>query len=156
MNIAIKRTVASLLTAGMLLTGLTACETPQEKREENLIESFSRDTKIDFEMVVYATTDVNNGQYELQIIGYNKQEGVDDESMIKERYMQANYYITKDEANEFEEVVGDYEIMYPFSEDAIKYLKEIIRKYKPAEVKTAEIADWAYDNFDPVVEEYYK
>ena len=150
------RSVATLLTAGMLLTGFSGCnKTLEEKKEESLLSAFSKDASIDFEMIIYATNSIENGQKQLHIYGYNKQEGIEDESTIKDRYMQANYNITEDEYDEFEEVCGDVEVVYPFNEETLNYFKKIVKKYDPVEVKTGRLIHSAYQEFDGIVEEYY-
>ena len=155
MKTKIKRTVATLLTATMLLTGLTACKTIEDIKEDRLVSAFSKDTDIEFEMVVYAVRPKTSGHKQIIIYGYNKQEDVEDESEIKERYMQANYNVSDEDYAKFKEVFEDTEVVYPFSNEGNTYLRSIIKKYEPVEVKTGEIAVWAYEEFDEIVEEHY-
>ena len=157
MNSILKRTVATFLTAGMLLSGLTACKTVENIKENSLINTFNNDTGVEFEKVLLFTAVKTKDVYELYIIGYDKISEEEKNGKIDlKNYKEAKYLISEDEYNKFIELAPEYDVYYPFSDESHAFLKKIIRKYDPEYVDTADLFPTAYPKLNRIVEEYCK
>ena len=156
MNKVLKRSVATLLTAGMLLAGLTACDTktPEEKKEESLLTAFNKDTNVEFEQILYTVIDIADGEYSIYVIGYNKELSNDNDK--RSVYQEAKYVITKEEFDYYNDLNDDWDVYYPFSEESTNFIRQIIEKYDPEYVDKAILTNEAFNNLDEVVEEYCK
>ena len=155
MNTLIKRSVATLLTAGMLLTGFTACndKTPEEKAETSFVSSSSKDANIDFDYILYASTYYENNDDFLALAAYKKpSEG----STEKGQFYKIIYNIDSAEVDEFRRIAGTYETTFPFNNEMYGFFSEIIKNYEPISAEPTTFSGKGQQLMDSLVEEYVK
>ena len=153
MNSIFKRTVATFLTAGMLLSGLTACKTLEERKQENLINAVSKDSEMEFDNVFYAITWKDNLYYRFSIVSYKKPLESDSDETI---YYATNYKISKEDHDAYKELISDNEAFYPFSNETTSFLKKIVKDYDPYYIGEAKMSMRGYRLLDDLVEQYGK
>ncbi len=154
MNTTFKRSVAAFLTAGMLLTGLTACfKSPEEKSGDEITELANQESEIKFDEILYAGVTGKNSKTKIfSFVGYVKSNLNTDKS----EYMELEYEISKEDYEKFLELAPDYELIYPFNTEATELIKELITKYDPSDKFEAEMNSSGYELLDQLVEEYCK
>lgn len=154
MNSILKRTVATFLTAGMLITSLTACKTGEKIKEDSLISAVSKESEMEFNNVFYAVTwKDNNNYYYFSIISYKKPLENDSDETI---YFETNYKISKEDHDAFKELAGETDAQYPFSSETTTFLKKITKNYDPYYTGEAKMSIKGYKMLDALVEEYGK
>lgn len=157
MNTIFKRSVAGILTAGMLLTGLTACKTPEERQEASLLSAFNKDTNVEFEKILYSTVEKHGDEYQLYITGYDKLPENSTDTATHHIYKEAQYIITEEDYYSYKyNIVKDCEDFFPFANELSDYINKIIEKYDPEYVDKALLSREATRTLDQLVEEYCK
>lgn len=148
MNTTFKRSVAAFLTAGMLLTGLTACfKSPEEKRGDEITELANQESEIKFDMIVY----VNITNRNMYVIGKVQEENSDEN-----KYMELVYKLSTEDAEKVFNISNNHDIFYPFNTESSDLIKEIMSGYEPTNVIKSNVNDTYFDMFDQLVEEYCK
>ena len=156
MNTTFKRSVAAFLTAGMLLTGLTACfKSPEEKRGDEITELANQESEIKFDKILHINV---SGKYSsektLLITGLINSNNIKNS---QENYRELEYIISKEEYEAVYAIKNAADIYYPFDESSTELINNIIKSYEPERAgEIIDAPDSFFDKLDIIVEEYCK
>lgn len=149
MNTTFKRSVAAFLTAGMLLTGLTACfKSPEETIEDALIEEVSKDGATDFEKILYIHCRSYEGKHFVRLLAYDNAKDA--------KYYKLEYRVSKEDYTQITNLLTDNEQLYPFSPELVENISYIAKNYDPEVEKNPKLKEDTVEVFDQLVEEYCK
>ena len=152
MNTTFKKSVATLLTAGMLLTGLTAClKTPEEKIGDKITELANQESDIKFDEIIHINvSNVYNRTKTLYITGYVKTENID------EKYQELEYKISDEDYEKLFALNNSHDIYYPFDKTTLELLSNIMTNQEPERCGTFDMNESFRIKLNNIVEKYCK
>lgn len=146
MNTTFKRSVAAFLTAGMLLTGLTACfKSPEEKRGDEITELANQESEIKFDKIIHVNVSgKNSSTKKLFITGYIEQEQLENKT---DKFQRLEYKISEEDYDTIFQLQNKHDIYYPFDEDTSDIINDMIKKYDPIKSGTFNKSDFFMKNW---------
>lgn len=164
MNTKFKRSVAMLLTAGMLLTAFCSCEKEKDddlkannvsfedadlkSKYDILHEALKEDTQLDFDKLIFYTFELTdpNAIYLCTIKANKKDPAKNEYKFIKYHVENTGEIIPLYGATHYTEQT------YPFTETQLSAIHHIVTKYDPVDITN----HWLTDDFKATLDGHYE